>query len=98
MLPAVLQWNADALAGKQDDICAALGGNSGSGKSTAADTVRELIAGLGLPTSLESVGVKQSQWPEIARRAIQHPVVRNNPKPLTEEAQVMEILRLASQP
>lgn len=98
MLPAVLQWNADALAGKQDDICAALGGNSGSGKNTAADTVRELIAGLGLPTSLESVGVEQSQWPEIARRAIQHPVVRNNPKPLTEEAQVMELLRLASQP
>lgn len=94
MLPAVLQWNADVQQRKQDDINTALGGKHGS---SAAHTVHELIAGLGLPTSLESVGIEQSQWPEIAQRAIQHPVVRNNPKPLTDVAQIMEILQLASQ-
>lgn len=91
MLPAVLEWNNVHNAERQNAIAEALG-RPGESASTV---VRELIAALGLPTTLQEVGVSSDELAEIARRAIKHPVVRNNPRKLETESQVLEILKLA---
>lgn len=91
MLPAVLAWNAREQAGRQAPINAALGNI----EPDAAASVKALVAGLGLPTSLRDVGVKLEQLPIIAERAQQHPVVRKNPRKIQGASDVMEILELA---
>ena len=91
MLPAVLRWNAVQFEERQKAIIGALGFKEGS----AADSVRSLVAGLGLPTNLQAVGVKYTNLDDIARRSIKHPVVRNNPRKLQSAEQVREILELA---
>ncbi len=91
MLPAVLEWNSQYNSGRQKSIAAALGKADG----TAASAVRDLVASLELPGTLQQVGVAYDQLSEIAERAIMHPVVRKNPRPLETAEQVMEILDLA---
>lgn len=88
MLPAVLEWNSQENGDRQQAIAAALGKPS----TSAATAVRELV---GLPTTLTAIGVSTEQLPEIARRAISHPVVRKNPRKLESAEQVLEILALA---
>lgn len=91
MLPAVLRWNQPEQATQQAQIAAALG----QPEQSAADAVRNLVSGLGLPGTLTELGIESEQLDSIAARAIAHPVVRNNPRSLTEAAQVREILDLA---
>lgn len=92
MLPAVLQWNAKSNGERQEAIAAALG----RPEQSASVAVRDLIASLELPGSLQAVAVKPDQLEEIAARAIRHPVVRKNPRPLETADELMEILQLAS--
>jgi len=91
MLPAVLEWNSQVNGERQADIARALG----RPESSAAAAVRELVAALDLPTTLQEIGVDVEQLPEIADRAIRHPVVRKNPRTLETAGQVLEILQLA---
>lgn len=91
MLPAVLAWNAKQQASRQEAVNDALGRN----EQNAAASVKALVASLGLPTSLQDVGVTIEQLPGIAQRAAQHPVVRTNPRKITGANEVMEILELA---
>lgn len=91
MLPAVLEWNNQKNAKQQTDIASALG----QPDTSAAQAVRDLVNKLELPATLQDVGVSREQLPEIARRAIKHPVVRNNPRRLDSAEQVEEILALA---
>jgi maleylacetate reductase len=91
MLPAVLEWNVAINGGRQEDIAHALGHSD----KPAHEVVKQLIQGLGLPTSLEAAGVTRCQLQEIADRAFAHPVVKKNPRPITCADHVMEILQLA---
>lgn len=91
MLPAVMRWNEPATAQRQGDIAAALGRPGDS----AAHAVADLICDLGLPRSLGEVGIREDQFQLIAERALATAVVRANPRPIREVADVMEILRLA---
>lgn len=90
LLPSVLRWNASTNADRQRSISVALG-ESGD----AADAVAKLIADLGQPTSLRDVGVSKDQFGAIARGAMQNMMVRSNPRQITGEADVLEILELA---
>ncbi|MSR11923.1 MAG: maleylacetate reductase [Gammaproteobacteria bacterium] len=91
MLPAVLEWNSHENAQRQTAIATALGRPGAS----AAIAVRDLVTALGMPTTLRAVGVSADMLPEIAMRAIKHPVVRSNPRRLESAAQIEEILQLA---
>ncbi len=91
MLPAVLTWNLPVLGSLDADIAAALG----KPDSNAGQAVRELIKQLGLPGSLQDVGVQAEQLEEIARRASEHRVVRRNPREIASADAVAEILSLA---
>ena len=91
MLPAVLKWNAAVNGARQKALSQAMG----TADRPASDLVRELIAGLGLPTTLRAVGVKRENLDELARRALAYQPVKVNPRPITSTADVMQILELA---
>jgi maleylacetate reductase len=91
MLPAVLEWNAVVNSERQQAIAKAMGTES----LVAGLAVKQLIADLGLPTSLQEVGVNKHQLMEIAERAAQHRVVQSNPRPISTPADIMEILHIA---
>ena len=92
MLPAVLAWNAQQDGAAQAPLATALG----TPDRPAAESVRALISDLGLPGRLEDVGITADSLEEIANLAAENSVVRANSRPVTNAADVLEILRLAS--
>jgi maleylacetate reductase len=91
MLPAVLKWNAAVNGERQKALSAAMGRPD----RPASDLVKELVAGLDQPVSLQGVGIKRENLPEIARRALAYQPVQLNPRPIKTPEDVMQILELA---
>lgn len=52
-----------------------------------------LIGQMNLPQRLRDVGVAESDLPRLAQIAYQNRTVQNNPKPITEPAQIETVLR-----
>ena len=92
MLPAVLRWNAAVNASRQQELSEA----SGNPDIPAADLVARLVRSLKLPGSLREVGIGPEHFEEIAVRALEYVNLRNNPRPLTETKDVIEVLNLAA--
>ena len=92
LLPAVLAYNFPSNSQEQAMVAEAIGTPGAS----ASTLVAALFARLGLPARLGDVGVKAEHHAAIARTAIETGVVRNNPRPLHSEADVMEILAMAA--
>ncbi len=91
LLPAVLSWNAQATPNQQHLISDALGCPG----APAAKTVKALIKDLGQPTRLQDVGISRSDFGKIAKLAVNHPVVKTNPRSITTMCDIHEILSLA---
>jgi maleylacetate reductase len=91
MLPAVLRWNAAVNAVRQRALSEAMG----APERPAAELVRELVAGLGLPVGLREVGIARADLDELARRALDYRPLKVNPRPIAGVADVREILELA---
>jgi maleylacetate reductase len=92
MLPSVLRWNLPVNADRQKRVSEAFG----KPDMPAADLVAGLVAALGLPQRLADVGVAKDRFREIAEKSMHDRAVLNNPRPIKEPAQVMEILELAA--
>ena len=88
LLPAVLRYNQPVNADRQKLIAQALG----SPDQPAHNLLFSLIKDLGLPTTLQEVGVKRSQFQMIAEGAMQNMFVRANPRSINSTSQVVEIL------
>lgn len=91
MLPSVLRWNRAVNADRQALVARALEWGDGD----AAAAVADLVHALGQPGSLRSVGVTRDHFAAIAAGAMQNMMVRSNPRPITGEDDVREILELA---
>ncbi|MBO0763953.1 MAG: iron-containing alcohol dehydrogenase [Hyphomicrobiaceae bacterium] len=91
MLPAVLQWNGEVNAARQQALSAAMGAPD----RPAWELVKELIKGLDQPVSLRAVGIKREDLDELARRALGYHPVKMNPRPIASAADVRTILELA---
>jgi len=91
MLPSVLRWNRPVNAAQQAVVAQALGAKDGD----AATAVAKLAETLGQPTRLRDVGVRPEHYDAIAAGAMQNVFVRSNPRPITEPAQIREILEMA---
>jgi len=92
MLPAVMRYNRSHVSDRLERIAAEAFGQPGADASVL---IRDLIAGLGMPTRLSEVGVDRSMFERIAASAMQSPMVRSNPRPITGPSQVIEILESA---
>jgi maleylacetate reductase len=104
MLPHALRFNIDAtapqLARAAEAMCI---GRDKSGPYISDEAVAEevveriyaLIGQMKLPQHLRSVGVKETDLPNLAQLALQSRAVQSNPKPITNAAQIEAVLRAA---
>ena len=91
-LPAVLRWNEPVNGDLQRELAEAIGEPSRS----VADSLGALLDDLSLPRTLKDIGISPAMIPQIVEYALQSPVVAANPRPIKTEADVLEILELAS--
>jgi len=91
MLPHVLRFNHPVNADKQARVSEALGHPG----EPAADAVAALIAGLGLPTRLCHVGVKENQLDLIAQNSMHDRWIHTNPRKIDGPAVIRTLLDAA---
>lgn len=81
-MPYVLDFNREALWDKIDRLAAWLGLEDGF--SGFLDFVLRLRRDLGIPHTLDRIGVDDSRFEEMARMAVLDPTAGGNPRGLTE--------------
>ena len=91
LLPAVMRYNKSVNAPKQKLIAQALGCEG----AEAGDAIEQLIRRLNLPTRIRDVGVKHEDFQVIAEKVMHDFGIKNNPRPVTQTSQVVEILESA---
>lgn len=91
LLPATLRFNKPATAERQALIAELLGQPGGD----AADALLDLLRELEQPTRLRDVGVTREQLEPVARTVIASGQALGNPRKITGEADIMEILETA---
>jgi maleylacetate reductase len=91
LLPSVMKWNQPANAERQRLVNRVMG----HPKSDASDSIASFIRGLGLPTRLQEVGVKQHDLEAIAKKSLRDPLMRHNPRIVESYRDVLEILNMA---
>ena len=91
LLPSVLRYNREAIGERARWLADALG----DAQADPADLLESLIRDLGLPTRLREVGVLPEHFAALARKAMDNPWVRSNPRRIDDPGQVEDILRLA---
>ena len=91
LLPAVMRYNKPVNAEKQALIAQAMGCEG----MDAGDAIEQLIRRLNLPTRIRDVGVKHEDFQIIADKVMHDFGIKNNPRPVTEASQLLEILEAA---
>lgn len=100
MLPHAMRFNLDATASQLAQGAQAMGITLAgrSAEEAAEDSVRsvhDLVGQMNLPQHLRDVGVQEADLPQLAQLAFQSRTVQSNPKPITDAAQIEELLRAA---
>ncbi|HEX2827364.1 MAG TPA: iron-containing alcohol dehydrogenase [Burkholderiales bacterium] len=89
---ATLQWNEPVNAERQRVVAEKLG-RPGARPSTA---LREFVKSLGLPTTLQEIGISADRIPELARQYKGTGPISTNPRPVKSADDLAEILRIAA--
>jgi maleylacetate reductase len=92
MMPGILAFNEPACAEAQHLLAAALG----QPRKSASEAFRAFAQSLGLPTSLQAVGVGRDQFELISRNTMTEFFIFSNPRKVRSPEEVMEILELAA--
>jgi maleylacetate reductase len=98
MLPHVMRFNADATASELTAVARAMGlagASEAELAEKAAQAVYGLISQIGLPQRLREAGVAEADLPRLAQLALKSQAVQNNPKPITDAAQIEAVFRTA---
>ena len=104
ILPHALRFNIDATAPQLARAAEAMGVERNTSASSIDDAVLaeevveriySLIGQMKLPQHLRSIGVKETDLPNLAQLALQSRAVQSNPKPITNAAQIEVVLRAA---
>jgi alcohol dehydrogenase class IV len=91
MAPAVLAYNKPVNGDKQQQISACFN----QPERDASDILDEFISGLGMPRSLEAVGVGEDKLDIIAEYTMLDFWSRTNPRPIDGPHDVKTILEMA---
>jgi alcohol dehydrogenase class IV len=106
LLPAVLQYNARANAQKQEKVKQIIWSDEtvvnlltkeaglDRDTSSAGDALDAVFRALDMPRTLKDVGVGRDKLDILAENSLKDPCLAVNPIPLTEKAQVVEILEM----
>jgi len=92
MLPSVLRYNEPVNKEKQALISEAMGRPGQS----AGDVVADLVRTLGMPSTLREVGVGPEKFDLIAKNSLLARWVHTNPRKISSEDDVLEILNMAA--
>src|SRR5579872_208609 len=92
MMPSLLRYNKPFTEEAQKRLAAALGAPGGE----AADAFSEFTRRLGLPGRLAEVGIGEDKFDQISKIAINHRFVKANPRPFKDEADIVDLLRMAA--
>jgi maleylacetate reductase len=92
VLPRVLRFNRSVNAAQQRTVADAMG----CPDDDAADVVAALAADIGMPSTLREVGIERAAFAAIADHAMHENWLHSNPRPITDAAQIMEILNAAA--
>jgi alcohol dehydrogenase class IV len=91
LLPHVLAYNRSFNADRQRLIETAMDVKN----ETAAEAISRLVGELDLPLKMSDLGINKALLPEIAATSMQNMFVRQNPRPIRTEADLLEILEAA---
>ena len=103
MLPAVMKWNKPVNGDRQariveeferTGVTTALK-KDGAEMSDAEDLLRSYIQMLGMPGSLNAVGVGEEKWDLLAKESLTDPWLKTNPKRVDGPEDLKEIFALA---
>jgi maleylacetate reductase len=92
VLPHVLRFNRAVNAAQQRTVADAMGFPD----DDAADVVAALASDIGTPRRLSEVGIARAQFAAIADHAMHESWLHSNPRPITDAAQIMDILNAAA--
>jgi alcohol dehydrogenase class IV len=100
LLPHTMRFNLDASAERQALIAEAMGVDISASSpeqagQAAADAVAALCRTLGLPERLRDVDVPEDGLERIATATLHDRGLATNPKPITDAAPILEVLRRA---
>jgi alcohol dehydrogenase class IV len=100
VLPHAMRFNLDTTAPELAQAAEAMGialdGQSAQeAGQAAAQKIHDLIGQMNLPQRLRDVGVREADLPHLAQAALQSRAVQNNPKLITDAAQIEQVLRAA---
>ena len=104
MLPAVCNYNVIVNSEQQKkvrdilwsepEVVAVFEGRGIDQKAELGDLLDAIIGALGLPRSLKDVGVGKEKLDLLAENSLKDRWIGTNPRPISEKAQVMEILQM----
>jgi maleylacetate reductase len=100
MMHNVMEYNREATLARQAWIAHILGLTGFANEEAGAIAAKEALLGLirddlGLPWRLRDVGVGEDEFAPIARDAMQDLIVASNPRKVSSEAEIAELLRRA---
>ncbi len=100
ILPHAVRFNAETTALQLLPAAEALGVKVDgldpvAAVEAAAQRIFDLAGQMNLPQHLRDVGVREADLPELARIAYQSRTVQNNPRPMTDAAEIERLLRAA---
>jgi alcohol dehydrogenase class IV len=100
ILPHAMQFNLDATVPQLTLVARAMGlcsddHDDQAAAGAAVEGVFKFIGALGLPQRLRDAGILESDLPRLAELALQSRAVQDNPKPITDIAQIESVLRAA---
>ncbi len=91
MSPYVLAFNEPANAERQKRISACFG----DADHPASELADAFIRALGMPRTLAAVDVGEDRFEEVAQKTMHDFWARTNPRPVSEAADILQILQLA---
>jgi maleylacetate reductase len=92
IMPSLLRYNKPFTEDAQKRLATALGAPGGD----AADAFAAFTKALGLPGRLADVGIGEDKFDQISKIAINHRFVQANPRPFRNEAEIIDLLRMAA--
>jgi maleylacetate reductase len=92
IMPSLLRYNKPFTEEAQKRLATALGAPGGD----AADAFAAFTRALGLPGRLADVGIGEGKFDQISKIAINHRFVQANPRPFKNEAEIIDLLRMAA--
>ncbi len=100
ILPHAIRFNAEATAPQLLPAAEALGVKVDrvgpvAAVEAAAQKIFDLAGQMNLPQHLRDVGLNEADLPELARIAFQSRTVQNNPRQMTDAAEIEGLLRAA---